>query len=59
MRRMSHAAAPALDALALVPAPAAAQSDAAAAPGFSLCAEAGANGDVAIPWFTIGVVCGP
>jgi len=39
MRRMSHAAAPALLALALVPAPAAAQSDSSAASGFSLYAE--------------------
>lgn len=39
MRRMSHAAAPALLALALLPAPAAAQSDSSAASGLSLYAE--------------------
>jgi hypothetical protein len=39
MRLLSHAAAPALLALALVPAPAAAQSDSSAASGFSIYAE--------------------
>src|SRR5512143_1141768 len=40
MRRMSHAAVPALLALTLLPAPAAAQSDSAASSAFSLYAEA-------------------